>query len=176
MLSIQKLAHNQCYNRWPISPHITTFLPVRRQLYSSLSMEYLPVGPFFVYVSIRFEFHPPVLHLGQATRYRMLWLFPTVCLCGLIEVLGWSGRLWSSFSPLLSTPFQIQCVQSALSSLRKSWRFGHRITSTIIAPTPLLAVNFVVLGEIIKRLGSQYSRLSPKWCMFLRLSFLITCD
>ena len=42
---------------------------------------------------------------------------------------------------------------------------------TIVAPTPLLAVNFVVLGEIITRLGTQYSRLSPKLCMFLRASF-----
>ena len=33
------------------------------------------------------------------------------------------------------------------------------------------AVNFVVLREIIRRLGAQYSRLSPKWCMFLYSSF-----
>jgi len=95
-----------------------------------------------------------LLHVGQATRYRMWWLFPTACLCGAIEVLGWSGRLWSSFSPLLVTPFQIE------------------ITCTIIAPTPLLAVNFVVLGEIIKRLGVEYSRLIPKWYTII----FCTCD
>ena len=39
-----------------------------------------------------------------------------------------------------------------------------RITTTIIAPTPLIAANFVILGQIIKRLGQQYSRLSARWC------------
>ncbi|PPQ70207.1 hypothetical protein CVT26_014464 [Gymnopilus dilepis] len=84
-------------------------------------------------------------HTGQALKYRMLWLIPTAGLCGVIEILGWAGRLWSSFSPLLSTPFQIE------------------ITCTIVAPTPLLAANFVILGEIMKRIGPSYSRLSPKW-------------
>ena len=32
-------------------------------------------------------------------------------------------------------------------------------------------MNVVVLGEIIGRLGVQYSRLSPKWSMFLSSSF-----
>lgn len=42
-----------------------------------------------------------------------------------------------------------------------------RITTTIIAPTPLIAANFVILGRIIKRLGQQYSRLSAMWCAYL---------
>lgn len=42
-----------------------------------------------------------------------------------------------------------------------------RITTTIIAPTPLIAANFVILGRIIKRLGQQYSRLSAMWCASL---------
>ncbi|KDR68318.1 hypothetical protein GALMADRAFT_78795, partial [Galerina marginata CBS 339.88] len=95
-----------------------------------------------------------IVYAGQAARYRRLWLIPTAGLCGLIEILGWSGRLWSTFSPLLSTPFQIE------------------ITCTIVAPTPLLAANFVILGEIIKRLGSTYSRLSPKWYTIV----FCTCD
>ena len=49
-----------------------------------------------------------VIHAGQATRYRLWWLLPTACFCGIIELIGWSGRLWSSFSPLASTPFQIE--------------------------------------------------------------------
>ncbi|KAF8899506.1 RTA1-like protein [Gymnopilus junonius] len=86
-----------------------------------------------------------LVHSAQAVKYGVLWLVPTACLCGVIELLGWAGRLWSSFSPLLSTPFQIE------------------ITCTIVAPTPLLAANFVILGNVIKRLGPAYSRLSPKW-------------
>jgi hypothetical protein len=46
-----------------------------------------------------------------------------------------------------------------------------RITATILGPTPLLAANFVIIGIIIRRLGPQYSRLSPKWCMSLHLLF-----
>ncbi|KAF9534641.1 RTA1-like protein [Crepidotus variabilis] len=84
-------------------------------------------------------------HLGQAVWWRTWWLLPTACFCGILEILGWSGRLWSSISPLAQIPFQIQ------------------ITCTIIAPTPLLAANFVIFGRIIERLGSQYSRLTPKW-------------
>lgn len=32
----------------------------------------------------------------------------------------------------------------------------------IIAPTPLVAANFIILGRIIRRLGPQYSRLTPR--------------
>ncbi|KAF9479945.1 RTA1 like protein, partial [Pholiota conissans] len=95
-----------------------------------------------------------LLHLGQAAYYHMWWLIPTACLCGLLEVIGWSGRLWSAFSPPLSSPFEMQ------------------ITATIIAPTPLLAANFVIFGAIIQLLGTQYSRLSPKWYTIL----FCTCD
>ncbi|KAJ7481836.1 RTA1-domain-containing protein [Mycena latifolia] len=86
-----------------------------------------------------------ILHIGQATYYRMWWLFPTVCLCGIGELIGWSGRLWSSLSPLASIPYTIQ------------------ISTTIIAPTPLIAVNFILLTRIVQRLGPSYSWLPPKW-------------
>ncbi|KAJ7029875.1 RTA1-like protein [Mycena alexandri] len=84
-----------------------------------------------------------ILHIGQAAHYRMWWLFPTVCLCGIGEIIGWSGRLWSSFSPSLHTPFMIQVI------------------STVISPTPLIAVNFVLLAWIITKLGPAYARLAP---------------
>jgi len=94
------------------------------------------------------------MHLFQAVRYRMWWLLPTVFLCGLLEVLGWSARLWSSINPFIVIPFQIQ------------------ITCTIIAPTPFIAANFIILGKIVQRLGPAYSRLSPKWYSIL----FFTCD
>ncbi|KAJ7466500.1 RTA1-like protein [Mycena latifolia] len=83
------------------------------------------------------------LHIGQATYYRMWWLFPTACLCGIGEVVGWSGRLWSSFSPSFYDPFMMQIV------------------STVISPTPLIAVNFILLSWIVTRLGPCYARLTP---------------
>ncbi|KAJ7677166.1 RTA1-like protein [Mycena rosella] len=86
-----------------------------------------------------------VLHFGQAIRYRVWWLLPTAFVSGLLEILGWSTRLWSSFSPLKLLPFEIQVI------------------GTIIGPTPLIAADFMILGRIIHRLGARYSRLSPKW-------------
>jgi len=49
-----------------------------------------------------------VTHLAQAVYYRTYWLIATAAFCGIIEILGWSGRLWSSYSPFLKIPFQIQ--------------------------------------------------------------------
>ncbi|KAI0635442.1 RTA1-domain-containing protein [Trametes polyzona] len=86
-----------------------------------------------------------VIHLGQTIWSRLWWLLGTTVLAGIIEIIGWSGRLWSSISPALLDPFLMQ------------------ITTTIIAPTPLIAANFVILGQVIKRLGQQYSRLNAMW-------------
>ncbi|KAJ6624747.1 RTA1-like protein, partial [Mycena sp. CBHHK59/15] len=95
-----------------------------------------------------------ILHIGQAIHYRMWWLFPTACLCGVGEIIGWSGRLWSSISPTLKDPFLMQ------------------ITTTIISPTPLIAVNFILLTRIILRLGSQYSWITPHWYSIV----FVSCD
>lgn len=51
-----------------------------------------------------------VVHTAQAVKYRMWWLFPTMIIGGLTEVLGWSGRLWSSFNILSDDAFMIQYV------------------------------------------------------------------
>ncbi|KAJ7208084.1 hypothetical protein B0H12DRAFT_1079970 [Mycena haematopus] len=85
-----------------------------------------------------------LLHAAQAAYFGMWWLLPTACLCGIGEIVGWTGRLWSSFAPTLNDPYMMQ------------------ITTTIIAPTPLIAVNFILLRRIITRLGAVYSRLTPK--------------
>jgi len=49
-----------------------------------------------------------VLHLWQAIKFRMWWLLPTAVFAGILEVFGWSARLWSSFSPELLIPFEMQ--------------------------------------------------------------------
>ncbi|KAF7341318.1 hypothetical protein MVEN_01868100 [Mycena venus] len=92
-----------------------------------------------------------ILHVGQATYFRMWWLLPTAALCGIGELIGWSGRLWSSINPIANTPFTIQ------------------ISTTIIAPTPLLAASFMIMARIVERLGSSYSLLTPKWYTILFL-------
>ncbi|KAJ6551905.1 RTA1-domain-containing protein [Mycena capillaripes] len=95
-----------------------------------------------------------IIHACQATYYKMWWLFPTACLCGVGELLGWSGRLWSSFNPALSDPYMMQ------------------ICATIISPTPLIAVNFILLSRIVQRLGVCYSWISARWYTIIFLS----CD
>jgi hypothetical protein len=39
-----------------------------------------------------------------------------------------------------------------------------RVTTLVVAPTLLVAANFILLGRVIRRLGPQYSRLTPKLC------------
>ena len=50
----------------------------------------------------------PVSIGNLAVWYRMWWLIPTAVLAGMGEVIGWSGRLWSSLNLPLNTPFLIQ--------------------------------------------------------------------
>ncbi|KAJ7219802.1 RTA1 like protein-domain-containing protein [Mycena haematopus] len=95
-----------------------------------------------------------VLHIGQATYFRTWWLLPTAVFCGIGELLGWSGRLWSSQNPTANTPFIIQ------------------ICATIIAPTPLLAATFMIMSRIVGQLGTSYSWLTPKWYTIL----FLPCD
>lgn len=85
-----------------------------------------------------------LIHLAQATARRQWFMLVTAVVSGILEVIGWSGRLWSHHDVLNFMPFQIQ------------------ILCTLVAPTPLLAANFVIFGRIIGQLGSQFSRLNPK--------------
>ncbi|TFK73783.1 RTA1-like protein [Pluteus cervinus] len=96
------------------------------------------------------------VHTGQAVRYRMWWLLPTVICGGTGEIIGWSGRLWSSHvdTVLLRNPFMIQ------------------ISTTIMSPTFILAANFVMFGRIITWLGTGYSRLPSK----LYAKLFLSCD
>ncbi|KAL1683203.1 RTA1 like protein-domain-containing protein [Schizophyllum commune] len=85
-------------------------------------------------------------HLGQAIAYRGWWLIITLVFCGSMECVGWACRLWSNRDILADNAYKIQCVSVML----------------IVAPTPLLAANFVMMGRIVRRLGVKYSRLSPR--------------
>ncbi|KAG2344876.1 RTA1-domain-containing protein [Suillus weaverae] len=98
-----------------------------------------------------------VLHLGQALKFRLWWMLPTATFAGVLEVLGWSARLWSSHSPKLLTPYEMQLV------------------GTIIAPTPLVAANFIILGKIINQVGPQFSRLTPKLYTIIFCCFDVIC-
>ncbi|EIW77042.1 RTA1-domain-containing protein [Coniophora puteana RWD-64-598 SS2] len=94
-----------------------------------------------------------LVHLVQSFRYGMKFLLPTAVLCGVFEIIGWGARLYSHFQPHQQNPYIIQIV------------------TTIVAPIPLTAANFIILERIIRKLGPRYSRLSPR--NYLRL-FLAT--
>ncbi|TBU35300.1 RTA1-domain-containing protein [Dichomitus squalens] len=92
-----------------------------------------------------------LLHFGQAIRYRAWWLLATVVLAGVGEMIGWGGRLWSTFQPLAENPYMIQIV------------------CTIVAPTPLIGAIFISFGRLSTHLGPQYSRLSAR--LYSRIFF-----
>ena len=51
---------------------------------------------------------PLVAHTVQSFYFRMRWLLPTASLAGIMEVIGWSARLWSSINPANHDPFIMQ--------------------------------------------------------------------
>ncbi|KAF9648845.1 RTA1-domain-containing protein [Thelephora ganbajun] len=104
---------------------------------------YIPSLPATVVFTVLF-FISTTIHLGQAVRYRMWYLLLTAVTAGNFEVTGWAARTYSHFYPGKLMPYLIQTV------------------STINAPTPLVAAYFIILAEIIRRLGPCYSRLRPK--------------
>ncbi|OCB89125.1 RTA1-domain-containing protein [Sanghuangporus baumii] len=73
-----------------------------------------------------------VIHGCQAVAWKLWWFLAMPCLCCVLEVAGWLGRFWSSFAPADLLPYTIQTV------------------ATVIAPTPLLAANFMILGMLIR--------------------------
>ncbi|KAE9396597.1 RTA1-domain-containing protein [Gymnopus androsaceus JB14] len=93
-------------------------------------------------------------HFCQAIAYRKWFFLYTAVFAGLIELAGWYGRVWSSKNVDNADAFTIQIV------------------CTIVAPTPLLAANFIILARIIRKLGDSYSRLRPR--RYSRI--FVTCD
>ena len=105
-----------------------------------------------------------VVHLGQAIRYRAWWLLFTVVLAGVGEMIGWGGRLWSTFQPLAENPYMMQYVPTISVVVYPLTPAPGRIVCTIVAPTPLIGAIFISFGRLSSRLGQQYSRLSARLC------------
>jgi len=47
-----------------------------------------------------------------------------------------------------------------------------QMVTTVLAPTPMVAANFIILGRIVTRLGASYSRIPPR----LYTIIFCTCD
>ncbi|KAH8823597.1 RTA1-domain-containing protein [Flagelloscypha sp. PMI_526] len=95
-----------------------------------------------------------ILHVGQAIWSKKYWFLTTAVFCCALEAAGWGMRLWSNMDLMNKLGFKLQ------------------LCFTIIAPTPLLAVNFILIGQTIPLLGPQFSRLSAKYYSLVFLS----CD
>ncbi|KAH8826107.1 RTA1-domain-containing protein [Flagelloscypha sp. PMI_526] len=95
-----------------------------------------------------------IIHIGQSIFSRRYWLIPTAALCCALEAGGWGTRLSSALNPMNNMGFKVQMVL------------------TVTAPTPLLAINFIIVGQVITLLGPQYSRLSAKYYSIV----FLTCD
>lgn len=104
---------------------------------------YIPSLAATVIFTVLF-FISTMIHLGQSVRYRMWFLIFTAVAAGNFEITGWAARAYSHFNPDKLTPYLVQTV------------------TTINAPTPLIAAYFIILAEIIRRLGPCYSRLKPR--------------
>ncbi|KAH8826084.1 RTA1-domain-containing protein [Flagelloscypha sp. PMI_526] len=95
-----------------------------------------------------------IVHAGQALWSKRYWLIPTAALCCALEAAGWGARLWSSLDYMNDMGFKLQMVL------------------TVTAPTPLLAINFIIVGQVIPLLGPQFSRLSARYYSIV----FLTCD
>ncbi|KAG2040871.1 RTA1 like protein-domain-containing protein [Suillus americanus] len=117
---------------------------------------YVPTEWICIFFVVSYSISTAV-HTGQALKYKLWWMIPTVTFAGIMEIFGWGARLWSSQNPELLMPYEMQLV------------------GTVLAPTPLVAAIFVIFGRIINQLGPQFSRLVPYMYTVIFCSFDAVC-
>ncbi|KAF5243201.1 hypothetical protein FANTH_8300 [Fusarium anthophilum] len=94
-----------------------------------------------------------IIHIIQLGRSKIWWCSVFV-VGGLVEIIGWAGRTWSSQCPYNSTAFLMQ------------------ISTLIIAPVFYTAGVYIILGRLIQVFGRDCSILRPS----LYLWIFCTCD
>ncbi|EXM13299.1 RTA-like protein [Fusarium oxysporum f. sp. vasinfectum] len=94
-----------------------------------------------------------IIHIIQLGRSKIWWCSVFV-VGGLVEIIGWAGRAWSSQCPYNSTAFLMQ------------------ISTLIIAPVFFTAGVYIILGRLIQVFGRDCSILRPS----LYLWIFCTCD
>lgn len=96
-----------------------------------------------------------LLHLGQTLFLRRrVWWTLVFTVGGIMEVLGWVGRLLSSFDPTQPSPYLMQII------------------TLIIAPAWFSAGCYAVTGALIHRIGQEGTFLSAKAYTIL----FVACD
>ncbi|KAJ9108611.1 hypothetical protein QFC19_002329 [Naganishia cerealis] len=98
-------------------------------------------------LSITNDGSEPLASVNRQPNY--WWILATLVPGGLLEIVGWAGRYWSSQNVLNIQPFLMQ------------------ITTLILAPCFFSAFDYTLLGLCIKHLGEEYSLLNSKWYMIL---------
>ncbi|KAG1873924.1 RTA1 like protein-domain-containing protein [Suillus subluteus] len=117
---------------------------------------YVPTEWICIFFVVSYSISTAV-HMGQAIKCKLWWMIPTATFAGIVEIFGWSARLWSSQNPEILMPYEMQLV------------------GTVLAPTPLVAAIFVIFGRIINQLGPQFSRLVPNMYTVVFCSFDVIC-
>ncbi|KAG8831549.1 hypothetical protein FRC17_003000 [Serendipita sp. 399] len=96
-----------------------------------------------------------LLHVVQTLGYKSkVWWMLVFVAGGIMEILGWVGRLQSSFDVTKPTPYLMQII------------------TLIIAPAWFSAGCYAVTGALIHRIGRQGSRLSARAYTIL----FVACD
>ncbi|CAE6423948.1 unnamed protein product [Rhizoctonia solani] len=104
---------------------------------------YVPTGWVCILFIVLFSL-TTAAHILQAFWLKVWYMFPTLAICGLVEVVGWAGRYWGHENPYNRNPFLMQ------------------ICTTIMAPSFMTAAMFLILPRIVSELGQEYSRMSPR--------------
>ncbi|KAK4684487.1 hypothetical protein P7C73_g5685, partial [Tremellales sp. Uapishka_1] len=96
-----------------------------------------------------------VLHVAQSIRYRMWWCLYTLCLGGVLEWVGWLGRLLSAADVYWNVN------EGGVWALGGKY-FVIQLALLIIAPAFLSGALYVILGRMIVATGTQYSHVKPR--------------
>lgn len=85
-----------------------------------------------------------LLHLGEIVYGRRYWFMICMVIGGILEVIGWAGRLWSHYAPANFSPYVMQ------------------ICCLVIAPTFYSAALYWAAGLAIANVAPQKSWLSGR--------------
>ncbi|KAK1920776.1 RTA1 like protein-domain-containing protein [Papiliotrema laurentii] len=90
-----------------------------------------------------------LVHVILGIRYKYWVVFVTLVPGGILEIVGWAGRLWSHYKVLNSNPFIMQ------------------ICTLILGPAFFSAWAYTLLGYCITFLGPAFSLLKPKFYLLV---------
>ncbi|KDN48643.1 hypothetical protein RSAG8_02630, partial [Rhizoctonia solani AG-8 WAC10335] len=113
---------------------------------------YVPTGWVCILFIVLFSL-TTMAHILQAFWLKVWYMFPTLAICGLVEIIGWTGRYWGHENPYNRNPFLMQPVLSVSAHqprvLAQHALHSFRICTTIMAPSFMTAAMFLILPRIM---------------------------